>query len=1841
MKLLRKLPKRTLAVVLSIVLVVVSLPLVARERGQAIDQPLNTAMVRALAHALSEPDPDSPGQRRILPEIEAMTWSFPRQPGTPGSNAHGAWGREPSGGAIAAVNTTVFANNAPNAMWEVIERYHAIMRHSHDRTIVEVTHGETMVIGSFVFPASMNAMIRDYIFRLYPELEVSDALFDLLGQAHVGEGSITYDTFQWASGGTPLHGARGRPGRLGSPYSNFDEMDCGGALFGGVSNNNMHTDSVTWNNPSHADRHRIYGEATAVGRVTRTQLEMFRSFDSIDDIPNAGYLTREMRTHLHSFMTRISSGFLGIGIAQFVWLVNGHRPHGLRVGSGDNQVDANHIRWGAHHAAAWAHAQYHGFMVHDLNPVDTVPAREVMIDYRAAISRDGQLGSWVDYEYLRVLSRTELLQRQVALSTALNALPVVFAQEGGIAAPVLEHFGLPTLQFGQETLDIISQLLAVFLNTAVDHASWFFSPATAPAPGVVFHDQAPGARHVFDSVAQTHMDNPGYDLREDFINRGFTLAELQSLYREAAFRRDRLLAIYNDVTVDWDNLVFAASFLIEHAFVLDIDRAVAWMTRLNSVIQRWEIWDMRDAMVALIDASANYSEGRNPNLGEYPFEGDYFGDSDYANSFSVIVAWRDTIIGQQGFLDTKGVMGYASYVEAIVGFDYQVNTVAYFHHNRLLDLAAEIAYRETHYFSEARWYSFRDFFLPLMAESPFAHRSPQWLMSTLNGSEMRLIGGNWVEVPFPHPNAPRPSYRGVRQNIQAYISMANEAYAYFGNRDPGGEWYSIFGGGFYEQIRLMELQMQEAIAVNLAMHAQEAMSIIYELKDAGVDPTRIDALEVFHPRYDYINVLSWNTMDQLLTIVRRMGFVEGTHDAPNWTRYSDPFYFLQHVIGDLSQIELPGYPNLIARADIIFLRGIEAQYRIFLQNPQNHHRRANLPAPQRAATPRTAGQSNPFMDIRDNHDYNINSGDPGKEGLEHLIYGLDALLTGNLAPFVQAMGALGIDLPSDALELLPGMELDLGAMLGADPLNVGSILQDAISAVLFSDATVNMIVQMLYDLLLGEFEYIWANEVQRLSGRGRVRLGVIRELGMSITVTGLNLQMFPLWDVLNSNVYVGTALRMNGLPSLRLYPDLLARAIDPGMFPEARNMLLGVGTPYASTLGSGTNNQNAVSRFRVDMNDRQAYPTNAWNRYGSPHMFDADGNMLLYWGINGDPIRFRQALSQALSGVLPLLQTLLFDRHAYLHANGWALTVAGGSARVSTGIGISIGGVGLSGHGVLSLRFSGPRRQGNAYVGGLDLYRNLLVPIFEILLGEDLTGSGLIMNTNDTGVFGTTVGMPAGQTSLSRGDLTSATRQIVDGILYPVDELLRRIGEAPIATVVDLLPNLAFAFSAQRIEPLLRGLALMIDATFNESASSIEVIGFIPITTFVAPALADLLPTERLDLSDMLLGALDMNMLRSLDGLLAALNVELPFDLPPLTQFAAMGTMLTSNHPNLNYRVETARAPGVQRVYIRADRADVLNVLLQWLLGSGLIAEILPDDLVPFFMQGTAEEMVAAVAQLAAPIYYAAPPVVLHAPVNVAYNPFPSWWGREGEVGAEQDARFLVNHADRVLGHVWTVITGQPSLSAGINDLLVELLEPANLFVTLTDTVIDLLDELLDGDIADMMDALLPLIPLLVVSDGNPFDVEAILDAVLAFDATARAATINDLTDFVEAMGEFISPLMPILNVLLFGSNLGVPDTGLPATAGTGTRGIVTVYGYNGFENGLLHLYNLLASALGIPAFTAPAANASDAARINAILLPIVDIVNAILDAPVNSLLSLLPNLIFFIAAPAQSADPT
>ena len=179
----------------------------------------------------------------------------------------------------------------------------------------------------------------------------------------------------------------------------------------------------------------------------------------------------------------------------------------------------------------------------------------------------------------------------------------------------------------------------------------------------------------------------------------------------------------------------------------------------------------------------------------------------------------------------------------------------------------------------------------------------------------------------------------------------------------------------------------------------------------------------------------------------------------------------------------------------------------------------------------------------------------------------------------------------------------LGGLLGAEEgeaFNLGSMLTDLIKGALFTDDFINTVVQMLYPLVLKEFDKVWAG------------------LPQTVPYSGMNVKV----------QYAKTLHTILDEGNFEIYPDLLAQKLKD----------LGYSTKYAENI--------ATLQAAGGESD-------AWE---SPRLVDVEtGKLKLSWGVAEQAEKlaageitqaefdkfFYQAFEDATSGLLPLLTSLI------------------------------------------------------------------------------------------------------------------------------------------------------------------------------------------------------------------------------------------------------------------------------------------------------------------------------------------------------------------------------------------------------------------------------------------------------------------------------------------------------------------------------------------------------------------------------------------------------------------------
>ena len=179
----------------------------------------------------------------------------------------------------------------------------------------------------------------------------------------------------------------------------------------------------------------------------------------------------------------------------------------------------------------------------------------------------------------------------------------------------------------------------------------------------------------------------------------------------------------------------------------------------------------------------------------------------------------------------------------------------------------------------------------------------------------------------------------------------------------------------------------------------------------------------------------------------------------------------------------------------------------------------------------------------------------------------------------------------------------LGGLLGAEEgeaFNLGSMLSDLIKGALFTDDFINTVVQMLYPLVLNEFNKVWAT------------------LPVTVEYSGMNIKV----------QYMKTLHTILDEGNFEIYPDLLAQKLKD----------LGYGTKYADNIATLTAAGGTAA---------------SWE---SPRLVDVEtGKLKLSWGVAEQKEKldageitqaqfdafFYQAFEDATAGLLPLLTSLI------------------------------------------------------------------------------------------------------------------------------------------------------------------------------------------------------------------------------------------------------------------------------------------------------------------------------------------------------------------------------------------------------------------------------------------------------------------------------------------------------------------------------------------------------------------------------------------------------------------------
>lgn len=529
------------------------------------------------------------------------------------------------------------------------------------------------------------------------------------------------------------------------------------------------------------------------------------------------------------------------------------------------------------------------------------------------------------------------------------------------------------------------------------------------------------------------------------------------------------------------------------------------------------------------------------------------------------------------------------------------------------------------------------------------------------------------------------------------------------------------------------------------------------------------------------------------------------------------------------------------------------------------------------------------------------------------------------------------------------------------------------------------------------------------------------------------------------------------------------------------------------------------------------------------------------WGVH-DKDTFIAAVGQALGGFTPLLRTALGDKN-------------------------------FSGK-VIDIIFTSV----NLDVSPMNLYNNDILPLLEVLECEN------VVPTSTFNTYSTSEDM---------------MRAILDPLLTWVDS----VADAPVSSLIDVLPKFAYILDHDMITTALK------DAKVNASVIGMDVL-----------SIAGIEDNSLYGILSFALPDLDLSILSDVNKLIPmVLSLVAPDSnlvLPTINQ------AVLASHGQMVSDVASVRTGGT-RYQLITDKADTLLAVLRYILpmlgdndflnsvtalvGKLTGSEIVISEDILKIVNGiglNADNVICAVTELFIPyedyaskeIEYAFSDKVGETINNVTYT--DDW--------TQEKAQYFADHLTGYIDNLILVLqgSGAPTLSELIKGYIT-----GNIYTNNTVTSIVLMVKDALGGIG---------IDLAPVLGAIGLDISVWDDVTEGYN---WGFTDGDKDGFAAALTKAFSPFAPVLAAVLAGEDFDI-------------LGTAEINGYYGYQNGIIPILEGLGcnpdDILSADEYVA-AVQADQNAALSAILKPILNLVEAIYNDPVNKLLEILPNALYFI----------
>ena len=452
---------------------------------------------------------------------------------------------------------------------------------------------------------------------------------------------------------------------------------------------------------------------------------------------------------------------------------------------------------------------------------------------------------------------------------------------------------------------------------------------------------------------------------------------------------------------------------------------------------------------------------------------------------------------------------------------------------------------------------------------------------------------------------------------------------------------------------------------------------------------------------------------------------------------------------------------------------------------------------------------------------------------------------------------------------------------GALGLDLGTMLTDLVEGIIISDSFINTVVNLLYPLVLKEFGKVFANDLPKETSGCTVdyKYGlydVFKDAGFNVYPDLLADQLAKTKNHQNNNAYAEVITMLDAA------------------YSEAKTKYPGVGGKGNDAYSTTADPDNAGKLIL----DKTAWDSDALYEVvvddnGDPVIDETTGlpkkQFALKWGIDaakeagmeGDELKafFYEVFDDAVEGLKPLLLALIANK-------AWDAPQVNNIAQADHSI------IGKAAD--VHLQLDATANSG---------YANLLVPVYEAL-----------------GVAYTPVSKIEGD---YLKDATKDVELIIGAILDPIFSLINKVGQAPLDTILGILPNLCYALEAGMVTPLLS----MLKTTITYYAP-------LKLTTLASMCADAEAPSGgvAIDVGTMLdIPILDDINSDGLNALLSLIGIE---GLPEINQalIACLGELTQIKTERKEAVYSSSKLASGKAYHVVANKADVLAYLAEYLL---------------------------------------------------------------------------------------------------------------------------------------------------------------------------------------------------------------------------------------------------------------------------------------------------------------------